>query len=193
MMSESRVATEPCVSTLALPDSGIRVASPALDDPRLDAFSCGSDEWAEEVNDEIRSRDWLEDDDLRQYLIDDVDVAYARIVFARYRHPTRSSSSRAKYLALLAFGVSEQAHGGRDPGNTTRSIAGTVLEYVRQTAAADPDCVGVSLHVREPNIHAREVYDHFRYVEDPDGVFLEGGLRTVEMRLIFGAESTETS
>jgi predicted GNAT family N-acyltransferase len=173
------------VTRLALPDSAIEVVRADPTDPRIDAFSCGSEPWAEEVNDEIWSRDWVEDEDLWQFLIEEEDVAYARFVFAHYRHPTRTSREKAKYVALLAFGVSEARRHGRDPGNPARSIARTVLEYVTRVAQDEPDCVGLSLHVRAPNEHAREVYEHYGFMADPTGQFDEGGLATIEMRLIF--------
>lgn len=172
------------MSARALPDSGILVGRARLDDPRIDDFTCGDEPWAEEVDDEVRSRDWAEDDDLSVFTIDDEIVACARMVFARYRHPDRAAKQKATYLALLAFGVSASRRGARDPGNPGRSIASTVLAYVVEVARARPGCAGVSLHVREPNAHARAVYAHAGFSEDPGGAFSEGGQATVEMRLL---------
>jgi Acetyltransferase (GNAT) family len=173
------------VSVPALPDSGIRVSRARLDDPRLDDFSCGDEPWAQEGNDEIRSRDWAEDDDLTVFTIDDEIVACARMAFARYPHPEHASKKKAKYLALLALGVAAGHRGGRDPGNEARSIVSTVLAHIEQMARAEAGCVGVSLHVREPNMHARGVYAHAGFSDDPGGAFSEGGLVTIEMRLLF--------
>lgn len=173
------------MSAPALPDSGILVTRARPDDPRIDDFSCGDEPWADEVNDEIRSRDWVEDDDLSVFTIGDEIVACARMAFARYRHPTKASKGKAKYLALLAFGVSAARRGGRDPGNPARSIASTVLAHVEQVARAEDGCAGVSLHVREPNTHARRVYAHAGFVDDPGGPFPEGGVATIEMRRVF--------
>ena len=61
-----------------------------------------------------------------------------------------------------------------------------MLAYAEAHAQSHPECIGLSLHVREANTRARHLYETLDFDYGPEGVFIEDGWPTLEMRKCFG-------
>ncbi len=168
----------------AIPGSSLSVARASIDDDCVDTFDFGTDWWATEISDDFKSREWAKrkPKDLFLFFKGDELVAGARLGFWNRPHPHRDSPDSARYYLVLSFGVNLPFQHKPDPGSAPpRTFASVILSFIEDTARQRPDCVGLSLHVREANTGARGVYRHHGYVEEPV-MFSEDGRPTIEMR-----------
>lgn len=156
-------------------------------DERLDAFDCGPEWWAREITAELRDRPrWADRRDLFMFLRGEDLVAAARLGFWNRPHPHRDSDERERYYLILSFGVNNPYQGQKDPGSgpPPRSYAGLILDFMEEKARQREGCVGITLHVRDENAHAREVYEQRGFECDGES-FMEDGRLTWEMRKRF--------
>jgi len=158
-------------------------------DPRVETFYFGSEPWAVEVEEELKSGIWEEDRDLWLFLQEEELVAGARLGFWKLDPPHRHApfDERQRYYLVIAFGVNVPFQGERDPGSPApgRSYARSILAYIEAKARTRADCVGLSLWVRVNNYRARRVYETWGFDYDPAGPFDDEGEPTLEMKKWF--------
>lgn len=112
-------------------------------------------------------------------------VGYAAAAFRNQAHPTDNGAERARYLVIYALGVHRHFQGVGNPAVPGERYATTMMRDLVDLARQKPDCVGVSLWVREDNARAIAFYRRNGFVSDPAGpVARDGGSRHLTMRLL---------
>jgi ribosomal protein S18 acetylase RimI-like enzyme len=165
--------------------SALVVLRASPDDSRIDDFYFGDEPWATEVEQEFKSRIWERNRDLFLFCFAGEVVAGARLSYRPLGEPHRDSSERARYFLIVSFGVNVPFQRQPDPGSPNRTFASTILNYAEAKGRERPDCVGLSLFVREGNARARRLYERHGFEYEP-GAFEREGLPTLEMRKRFG-------
>jgi ribosomal protein S18 acetylase RimI-like enzyme len=166
------------------PGSPLLVAKAQPIDERIDDFYFGDEPWAKEVEESFKSRSWAKRRDLYVYSLDEAWVGGVRLGIFRLQHPHPGSSDVAKYLVIRDLGVNVSFQRQKCPDSDDRTFASVMLDDVERRARSNPECVGESLYVREPNIRARRLYEKHGF-DYENGVFEQDGLPTLEMRRRF--------
>ncbi len=181
-----------------IPGSNLRYRSADPDSPTTADFDCGSEPWAEEINEFVSSAGWVGKNytcKAFEFGLDGKSVGFAFALPSKQRHPDYAGTTKEHYQFVIYLGINKQFQGATDlkSGERLSTLIFRAIESLPRdvfdtSGAVIGQMVGLMLEVREQNTRAIRCYERLGFQKDEArGVFESHGMTSIWMRKLFDA------